>query len=123
MTARKRRNGKPGAASHLHVWIGRLTIITGIINGGLGMYVAGNAGGMEIMAYSIFAALVMLAWLGAMGAGAFKRHRRDVPRRRRKAGGGYPSEEEVVDEDLGRMGPMGPPPPPAVMAGGRKARY
>jgi len=104
------------------MWLGRLAILTGIVNGGLGMYVAGNAGGMEIMAYSIFAALVCLAWLGAAGVGALKRHRRDVPVRRRRKGGSSDSGEVVDPEyrnvDNGRY----LRPEPAVMAGGRKSR-
>jgi hypothetical protein len=56
----------------------------GIVNGGLGMYVAGNATGLQLMAYSLLATIVWVAWLGAACFGEFRRHRRDVPRRPRK---------------------------------------
>ena len=29
--------------SHLHIWIGRIVITLGMINGGLGLLIAGNA--------------------------------------------------------------------------------
>jgi sulfite exporter TauE/SafE len=79
-----RRHQKRRSVSHIHIWIGRIAITLGIINGGLGMYVAGNATGIQLMAYALLATLVWVAWLAAACFGEWRKYRRDVPRKPRK---------------------------------------
>jgi hypothetical protein len=49
-------------ASHLHLWDGRIAIILGIVNGGLGLRLAG-AGETLKLAYTIVAAVMGGAWV------------------------------------------------------------
>jgi hypothetical protein len=61
--------------SHTHLFIGRVAITLGIINGGIGLALA-RASVAAITAYSVFAALMWLLWMMAAILGE---------RRRRKA--------------------------------------
>ncbi|PKY04118.1 hypothetical protein P168DRAFT_318459 [Aspergillus campestris IBT 28561] len=49
---RFRKTHRPNAWTHLHVWYGRMLILLGIINGGLGLQLAANSRGGEI-AYGV----------------------------------------------------------------------
>ncbi|QSZ29022.1 hypothetical protein DSL72_003532 [Monilinia vaccinii-corymbosi] len=51
-----------GVVGYVHIWYGRVLLILGIINGGLGLQLAGNTKGGEI-AYGLIAGLVALAYL------------------------------------------------------------
>lgn len=48
--------------SHLHLWNGRIVIILGIVNGGLGLQIAGASDTMKL-AYTIVAAVLGGAWI------------------------------------------------------------
>jgi hypothetical protein len=76
-----RRNNRRGCFSTIHVWLGRIILLLGIINGGLGLLIAGNASRGQVVAYALVSALVFVAWVAASLLGCLKRHRRDVPRR------------------------------------------
>lgn len=50
------------AASHLHLWDGRIAIVLGIVNGGLGLRLAGARDTLKL-AYTIVAAVLGGAWI------------------------------------------------------------
>ncbi len=50
------------AFSHLHMWVGRLLITLGVINGGLGFLLAGNTSSGPI-AYAVVAAVFYLTYV------------------------------------------------------------
>lgn len=69
------RTGQRSAVSHSHIWIGRVAIILGMINGGLGC----QLGGVEtkyVIAYSVVAGVIGLAYLVSIVFGEFARSRR-----------------------------------------------
>lgn len=69
------RTGQRSAASHGHIWTGRIAIILGIINGGLGL----ELGGVEtryVIAYSVVAGVMGLAYLASIVYGELARTRR-----------------------------------------------
>jgi hypothetical protein len=92
-----RKHGNRGFASYLHIWLGRIFIILGMINGGLGLRISGNASGGQIMAYALLCAIVFIVWMLAAVVGEIRRHRRDVPVKPRGQqpvyGGGTPIRE------------------------------
>lgn len=64
--------------SYAHIWVGRIAVTLGIINGGLGLKLAdsmelSSKGGM--IAYGVIAALVWLTWVAAMFIGERRRKR------------------------------------------------
>jgi hypothetical protein len=48
--------------SHFHLWTGRIFITLGIINGGLGLWIANASSSLKI-AYGVVAAIVWLVWM------------------------------------------------------------
>ncbi|KAF1979372.1 hypothetical protein BU23DRAFT_595257 [Bimuria novae-zelandiae CBS 107.79] len=60
--------------SHMHLWLGRLAITLGIINGGLGLELAGNSRSGEI-AYGVIAGVIWLAWVAAIVIGERRRNK------------------------------------------------
>lgn len=48
-----------------HMWLGRVMILLGIINGGLGIQLSGGPS-WAIPAYSVVAAVFVVAWIGAI---------------------------------------------------------
>ncbi len=60
----------------LHVWYGRAIIILGMINGGLGLWLAANSKNGEI-AYGVVAGVVGVFWLLVVLLTVFRRGRRD----------------------------------------------
>ncbi|KAI8936627.1 hypothetical protein NX059_007026 [Plenodomus lindquistii] len=66
------------AWSYAHIWLGRIAVTLGIINGGLGLKLAdsmnmSSQGG--IIAYGVIAGLVWLVWVAAMVVGERRRKR------------------------------------------------
>ncbi|KAL9085012.1 MAG: hypothetical protein Q9159_004917 [Coniocarpon cinnabarinum] len=61
--------------SHAHLWIGRIFITLGIINGGLGLKLARNASTGQTAAYGVIAGVVWLVWLGAAMFGEWRKLR------------------------------------------------
>lgn len=64
--------------SYAHIWLGRIAVTLGIINGGLGLKLAdsmsmSSQGG--IVAYGVIAGLVWLVWVAAMVVGERRRKR------------------------------------------------
>ena len=56
-------SSRPTSWTVLHVWLGRLLITLGIINGGLGLRLSADTTNGEII-YGVFAGLVWLVWVG-----------------------------------------------------------
>jgi len=54
------------AVSHAHIWFGRVLIVLGIVNGGLGLQLADERNSL-VIAYSVVAGVVMLCYFLAKG--------------------------------------------------------
>jgi len=62
--------------SYGHIWLGRIAIALGIINGGLGLKLAndrGNSSKPGRIVYGVVAGLMGIAWIGAMILGEMRR--------------------------------------------------
>lgn len=59
-----RRDGQGTLFGLAHCWYGRAIIILAVVNGGLGLELAGNSRGGEI-AYGVVAGVALLVYLGA----------------------------------------------------------
>lgn len=57
-----KRYQKRKVASHLHLWDGRIAIVLGIVNGGLGLRLAGAREELKL-AYTIVAAITGGSWV------------------------------------------------------------
>ena len=68
-------------SSHLHLWDGRIAIVLGIVNGGLGLRLAG-AGETLKLAYTIVAAITGGAWVILALLSECRRGRKKVDTRR-----------------------------------------
>jgi hypothetical protein len=80
--------------SYGHLWLGRIAITLGIINGGLGMLLATETGYFvpsqgQIIAYGVVAGFMWLAWVAAAIVGERKRAR-GLAARRKEAEVGTP---------------------------------
>lgn len=51
-----------GVISYVHIWIGRLLMVLGIINGGLGMRLSGASSGF-ITGYSVAAVVILMLYI------------------------------------------------------------
>ncbi|KAF7875135.1 hypothetical protein EAF04_002307 [Stromatinia cepivora] len=72
-----KRHGGPNIATYPHVWWGRAVITLGIINGGLGLKLAGNSKKGEI-AYGVIAGFMWVLWMAVILLATMKsRSRRD----------------------------------------------
>lgn len=75
--------------SHAHIWVGRLVITLGIINGGLGFQLAESMG-MEVkdrmIAYSVIAGVTWVAWVAATAIGERRRKRASMDDSRKYSG-------------------------------------
>ncbi|KAI2472406.1 hypothetical protein F4781DRAFT_428377 [Annulohypoxylon bovei var. microspora] len=75
-----KRLGRRTAWSHAHLWIGRLTLTLGVINGGLGLQLA-RASESVIIAYAVVAGIIWLIWVLVAVVGESRRRRKASPRR------------------------------------------
>jgi hypothetical protein len=75
------------AASHGHIWLGRIIITLGIVNGGLGLKLADNSTYGPIV-YAIFAAVAWLIYVVAIVIGE--------RRKRNSSMGGPPKYDEAM---------------------------
>ncbi|CZS90816.1 related to cellobiose dehydrogenase [Rhynchosporium agropyri] len=55
--------GRPNAGTYPHIWWGRAVITLGMINGGIGLQLAGNTEKGEI-AYGVVAGIIWCVWIG-----------------------------------------------------------
>ena len=65
--------------SYFHIWHGRAAIILGMINGGLGIRLAGPASSAQKIAYGVVAAIMGVAYIGAIIYGELKRRKKQPP--------------------------------------------
>lgn len=76
-----RKYGRSTIFGQVHRWHGRILIVLGIINGGLGFYVSGPVGSdnvprWAVIAYSVVAGLVGLFYIAvAVGVGIFQKRK------------------------------------------------
>ena len=83
-----------------HIWMGRALITLGMINGGLGLLLSGNATRGEEIAYGVVAAVIWVSWIavvvgvpakrGKEISGTIDREKRASPASSRTASGGSP---------------------------------
>jgi len=66
--------GRRSFVSHVHIWYGRVLIILGIINGGLGLQLANNAYNCEI-AYIVLAGVIFLVYVAVIVITGLRRER------------------------------------------------
>jgi hypothetical protein len=67
--------------SYVHIWVGRIAITLGIINGGLGLQLADSmnmSSRSGIIAYAVIAVIVWLAWVAASIIGERRRARKSA---------------------------------------------
>ncbi|KAI5922510.1 hypothetical protein F4810DRAFT_254703 [Camillea tinctor] len=108
----RRRTG----VSWAHLWVGRVCVTLGIVNGGLGLGLARAAGG-AVVAYAVAAALMWLLWMGVAAVAEVRRQRtapaeKSASGRTRYGGGSAP----------GRDGPSPPYTPGPVYRGSETGR-
>lgn len=69
-----------GVVSHVHIWFGRIVMILGIINGGLGLELASSSRAY-VIAYSVVAAILGVAWIGSAVWGEMRKSKRNTVKR------------------------------------------
>jgi hypothetical protein len=104
-----KRHGRRTFISHLHIWIGRIMITLGIVNGGLGLLLAANSRSGEII-YAVVAAVFWFTW---MFAACFGEVRRLTKRRHHHREKGSPTGHEHV-RDIEEPVAAGARAPPAT---------
>jgi hypothetical protein len=82
--------------SHVHIWEGRLTIILGMINGGLGIKLAGNVRTGYKIAYGVVAGLMGLCYLITVVFGEVKRRKTALPMESREEKGAREAMNRVM---------------------------
>ncbi|TWU74444.1 hypothetical protein ED733_004426 [Metarhizium rileyi] len=73
------KHGQRGPISHVHIWFGRIIMIVGIANGGIGLQGAG-ASSRFVVTYTIVAIMVSIIYLAGMSFGIAKKKNRQPPR-------------------------------------------
>lgn len=65
-------HGRRGVISHVHIWYGRILMLVGIVNGGLGLKLASSPTGY-VVAYSVIAGIAALVYTGSIFVGNMRR--------------------------------------------------
>jgi len=73
-----KKHGQRRGASYVHLWLGRVLITLGMINGGLGLQLAGNVRRRIYIAYGVVAGVIWLVWMLTAIFGEWRRSR-NVP--------------------------------------------
>ena len=100
--------------SYAHIWVGRIFVTLGIINGGLGLMLANNTKDGEI-AYGVVAGIIWLTWMGAAIYGEIKRKQKpasevaSAQKEDRYEGSYSPSHSETTQFRQGYGGGEGQP--------------
>jgi len=55
-------HGSRGPVSYAHIWIGRILLLLGVINGGVGLQMVGEKKSF-IIAYAVVAVILFAAWI------------------------------------------------------------
>jgi hypothetical protein len=92
-----KRRGGPNAFTHVHVWWGRLLVALGIINGGLGLQLAGNSRGIYV-AYGIVAGIIWTTWMGLAALTWWRAYENE--RARREQANFKPRIVRLMDDDV-----------------------
>lgn len=71
-----KRTGGRTTSSYLHLGIGRIAILLGIVNGGLGIQLAGDVSNGGKIAYAVVAVVVAIVYIAAIVVGEMRRKRR-----------------------------------------------
>lgn len=71
-----KKSGSRSIVSYLHVNLGRVLILLGMINGGLGLKLAGVAR-KYVIVYSVFAGVMGVAYIAAMVVGEMKKKKQE----------------------------------------------
>lgn len=79
----------------LHSWYGRVLIVVGIIDGGLGLQLAENTMRSENIVYGVVAGVAFAAWVGVAGWWYYAKRRRGV----QELGSETASAEEVLTKN------------------------
>ena len=64
-----------GIISHIHIWYGRALILLGVINGGLGLQLAGDTSGAWVIAYSVVAGIMFITYVLSVFIGSRRKRR------------------------------------------------
>ncbi|KAF2429344.1 hypothetical protein EJ08DRAFT_573466, partial [Tothia fuscella] len=67
-----KKHGRRTIISQLHIWIGRLVVTVGIVNGGLGLQLAANSRSGDII-YAVVAGIFWFVWMLAACFGEVRR--------------------------------------------------
>ncbi|KAI1180637.1 iron reductase domain protein [Nemania sp. FL0916] len=78
------KHQKRGLVSYGHIWYGRILMVLGIVNGGLGLQLA-SASHSLVIAYSVVAAVVFAAYIGSATYGEIQRSRGVAPGQRKRS--------------------------------------
>ena len=84
--------------SYAHVWLGRVVVTLGMVNGGLGLLLAQGAPAFvdfrptrgQIVAYGVVAGVMWVAWVGAVVVGERRRAKGTVAAAKGEGDGGEP---------------------------------
>lgn len=106
-----KRYGRRTTVSYAHIGIGRIAIILGMINGGLGLQLAGNQEQSSIIAYAAVAAVMGFLYLASIFYGERKRKRSAGAAHGRPAYRGEPKEMSRYYEESSEGSYEVPPPP------------
>lgn len=85
--------------SYGHIFTGRIGVILGMINGGLGLQLA-HARRSHIIVYGVFAGLMGVVYIGAIVVGEFKRARRSS-QNAAASSSVYPESKQLNQDDSG----------------------
>lgn len=72
------KHQRRGLVSHAHIWYGRVLMLLGVINGGLGIELVRSGGGGGtglIVAYSVVAGVIGLLYIVVKGFSSFRKRR------------------------------------------------
>lgn len=69
------KNQRRGLISHAHIWYGRVLMVLGIVNGGLGLQLA-DAPKAFIVAYSVVAGITSILYVAGTLVGEMRKKRR-----------------------------------------------
>ncbi|KAF4981048.1 hypothetical protein FZEAL_3100 [Fusarium zealandicum] len=71
------QNGGRGMLKHIHIWYGRILMVMGIVNGGLGLQLAGQTTGIWAIAYSVVGGVLGASYMGSVIFSTIKNRRKN----------------------------------------------
>lgn len=96
---RQRKTHTRNPIAHIHIWLGRILILLGIVNGGLGLQLAANASKRQLIAYGVVSGIMGVVYILTVvfkRKGTGSRHDSFLGKNGRREKGGSGSEEAVV---------------------------